>query len=299
MDQRDVPGYVTEVFASILPRVFVADLTPVVERVRPELVVHEFGNPGAGLVARVAGVPALCHGYGITAEEFPGAEELVGRLAGELGVEVEPTFRLGNRLIDLCPPSMLQSTAERIELRPVPFAEPGELALPEGDRPLVYLTLGTAFGRVEVLRTAIDALAVLNVRVLVAAGPRVDEKLLGAVPDNVTIRSWVPQADLLAHVDLVVHHGGSGTTLGALVNGVPQLLLPQGADQFRNTEAVEKASAGAGLSREEFGGEAVTTLARSLLADDGVRDAARIAAAEIAEMASPEDVADQLHTYAG
>lgn len=37
--------------------------------------------------------------------------------------------------------------------------------------------------------------------------------------------TWVPQAELLPHVDVLIHHGGSGTTLGALSVGAPQLIL--------------------------------------------------------------------------
>jgi hypothetical protein len=57
----------------------------------------------------------------------------------------------------------------------------------------------------------------------------------------------VPQADLLLGTGttgshhppaLVVHHGGSGTTLSAAAAGVPQLVLPQGADQFANAGAL-------------------------------------------------------------
>jgi UDP:flavonoid glycosyltransferase YjiC (YdhE family) len=85
------------------------------------------------------------------------------------------------------------------------------------------------------LTTAIEGLAMLDARVVVAAG-RVRPDQLGDLPDNITLQPWVPQANLLPHVDVVVHHGGSGTTLGALTVGAPQLILPQGADQFANAE---------------------------------------------------------------
>jgi hypothetical protein len=52
-------------------------------------------------------------------------------------------------------------------------------------------------------------LAGLDARVVVAAG-RVRPDQLGDVPDNVTVQPWVAQAKLLPHVDVVVHHGGSG-----------------------------------------------------------------------------------------
>jgi len=298
-EKRDLLTMQAEVFGSALPRRFYADLLPIVERLRPDLVVHEYGNPGAGLAALAKGVPALCHGFGFATNGFEVAAERFGQVAAELGFDVPASFVLGNRLIDVCPPSLRTSPDEVVDLRLVPFAEPGEVVLPRGDRPLVYLTLGTAFGSVDVLRTAIAGLAALDVRLLVSTGPTVDAAEFADVPDNVLIRSWVPQADLLRHVDLVVHHGGSGTTLGAMVDGVPQLVLPQGADQFTNTAVVEKAGVGEGLQGDDVTAEAVGTRARALLADEAVRDAARALAAEIAAMPSPEDVARRLPDYAG
>jgi hypothetical protein len=105
------------------------------------------------------------------------------------------------------------ATVERIELRPVPYAEPALPAwrIERPSRPLIYLTFGTAFGTAKVLTTAIQGLTALNAHVVVSTG-RVRPEQLGTVPDNVTVQAWVPQADLLPHVDVVVHHGGNGTT---------------------------------------------------------------------------------------
>jgi hypothetical protein len=50
-----------------------------------------------------------------------------------------------------------------------------------------------------------------------------------------------------ALVDLIVHHGGTGTVLSALEVGLPQLLLPQGADQFLNAEILAAAGAARAL----------------------------------------------------
>lgn len=171
---------------------------------------------------------------------------------------------------------------ERIVLRPVGWNEPGELlGLVHEDEPLVYLTLGTAFGNVDVLKGAIEGLAKLPVNVLVAAGPSVDVEELGGVPSNVYLAAWVPQADLLTHVALVVHHGGSGTTLGTFAAGHPQLVIPQGADQFTKAEAVLAAGVGT-----------------RLLPDETIQAAAKSLAEEVASMPSPDDVAAQLPAYA-
>ncbi|MEU4770217.1 glycosyltransferase [Actinosynnema sp. NPDC023794] len=304
------PERIAAAFTSVLPRNFAAELAPVIADLKPDLVVHELGNPGAGLAAKVAGVPGLCHSFGRMwqADEF--ATTARGHLlevAAELGVEIpeDDIMGLGNPYIDICPPSVqdptfLATARNRIPLRPVPFAEPGELPawVLEHREPLVYLTLGTAFGETGVLRTAIDGLAAVDVKVLVAAGPTIDAGALGEPPDNVVVLPWVPQADLLPHVDLVVHHGGSGTTMGTFGAGVPQLILPQGADQFGNAAMVTEAGLGHQLLGADVTAEAVTTEVRRLLADEAVLGAARAIAAEVAAMPSPHDVARTLPDYA-
>jgi UDP:flavonoid glycosyltransferase YjiC (YdhE family) len=150
------------------------------------------------------------------------------------------------------------------------------------------------------LRTAVEGLGTLDARIVVAAG-RVPPERLGDVPDSVTMRAWVPQADLLPYVDVVVHHGGSGTMLGALTAGAPQLVLPQGADQFANAEALCAAGAALRLLPEEVSVDSIAEQARALLpgySDGSHHDAARTLAAEIAGMPSPHEVARRLPEYA-
>ncbi|MDG4759718.1 glycosyltransferase [Micromonospora sp. WMMD710] len=274
--------------------VYAEDLEPELARLRPDLVVHEWGLPGAAIAARRAGIPGIWHGFG---RLFP----------DDIGLE-PPTKNpevAGRPHLDICPPSLQDkgfvATQRRIELRPVPFSPSGPLppsAARDGSRPLVYLTLGTAFGTPELLTTVIAGLAALGAQVVVAAG-RVAPEELGETPDHVTVHRWLPQAELLSQVDLVVHHGGSGTTLSALAVGVPQLMLPQGADQFANADAVTAAGAALRLLPAEVRPGAVAEQARRLLPRDGEhRDAVRALAEEIAAMPSPATVAHHLPEYA-
>jgi UDP:flavonoid glycosyltransferase YjiC (YdhE family) len=304
-----IRGMGAQVFGEIIPRQVYADLEPVLAANRPDLVVHESMNPGAALAAGKPGIPALCHGFGRETVDsiIAGMEARFAAFAAELGVDLQEPFpfTFGNRHVDICPPSLqtkeFKAAVERIELRPVGWNEPGEL--PPGvaghSRPLVYLTLGTAMGNAMVLRQAIEGLGKLPVDVLVAAGPSVELADLGDMPGNVRLEAWVPQTDLLPHVDLVVHHGGSGTTLGALAAGKPQLFLPQGADQFSNADAVVAAGAGSRLLADELTADAVTELAARLLADESAQSAARGFQAEIAAMPSPQAVVAQLPSLAG
>ncbi|MFE3176929.1 glycosyltransferase [Amycolatopsis sp. NPDC059090] len=264
--------------------IYAEDLEPDLARLRPDLVVHEWGQPGPAIAARRAGVPGLWHGFG---RLFPD------------GIGLERPG-LDQPHLDICPPSLQDkdflATAERIELRPVAYSEPlPEWRVERTSRPLIYLTLGTAFGTAEVLTTAIQGLTALDADVVVAAG----NVQLGAVPGDVTIHRWVPQAELLPSVDAVVHHGGSGTTLGALAAGVPQLVLPQGADQFGNAEALSTAGAALSIPPGELSADSVAEGVRKLLLPrSGHRDAARAIAEEIARMPSPKEVARDLPRWA-
>ena len=94
--------------------------------------------------------------------------------------------------------------------------------------------------------TALEAVAEVPARVLLTLGGELPDDALGPLPGNVHAERWVPQADVLAHADLVVCHGGSGTTLGALAAGVPLVVMPLFADQPHNARRV--AAVGAGLA---------------------------------------------------
>jgi UDP:flavonoid glycosyltransferase YjiC (YdhE family) len=113
--------------------------------------------------------------------------------------------------------------------------------------PLVYVTFGTVTGSTpiahEVFRAALDAVAGLRLRVLLTVGRSADIERLGPLPPNVHAERWVPQDDVFAEASLVVCHGGSGTTLGALAAGLPLVVVPLFADQFTNGKLAAEAGA--------------------------------------------------------
>jgi hypothetical protein len=91
----------------------------------------------------------------------------------------------------------------------------------------------------------------LDVDALVTVGPDGDPSAVGPLPDSVRVERFVSQGVLLPYVDAVSHHGGSGTMLGALSHGLPQLVLPRGADQFFNAQALVDSGTGCCLTPEE------------------------------------------------
>jgi UDP:flavonoid glycosyltransferase YjiC (YdhE family) len=67
----------------------------------------------------------------------------------------------------------------------------------------------------------------------------------------------VAQAELLPRCSVIVHHGGAGTTFGALAHGVSQVIVPQGADNFDNAAMCERAGIALVLRPDELSSTAV------------------------------------------
>jgi UDP:flavonoid glycosyltransferase YjiC (YdhE family) len=89
------------------------------------------------------------------------------------------------------------------------------------------------------------------------------------------------------------------TGLAALdVDTLPQLLLPHGADQFMNAQALVGCGAGLRLLPEEITPEAVAEAVRALLDEPSYRQAAGSLGAEIAAMPAPADAVPALERLA-
>ena len=158
----------------------------------------------------------------------------------------------------------------------------------EPDDPLVYVSFGSVAattGRYDTLYpSVVAALADLDVRVLLTTGKGLDPDDLGPLPANIWVERWWPQHDVMPHAVAVVGHGGFGTTMTALVAGVPQVVVPLFAfDQHVNAEHVSAVGAGVALAGPEATGEVAGAIAR-LLSDPSYRQAAQTVADEVAAL---------------
>ncbi|HVN51461.1 MAG TPA: nucleotide disphospho-sugar-binding domain-containing protein, partial [Acidimicrobiales bacterium] len=165
--------------------------------------------------------------------------------------------------------------------------------------PLVYVTFGTMYNQdVGVLGHVVAGLRGLPVRLIVTVGPSGDPCALGPQPPNVHVARYIPQSKVLGSASAVVSHAGSGTFLAALAHGLPQLCLPQGADQFGNARACSSAGAGLEIPPRDISADRVRAATNHLLVEPDFRARARQLADEIAQMPTPNTVAEQIRiTY--
>ncbi len=237
------------IFARLNVEAMLPAMRAAIEEWQPDLVLREANEYSAAVAADELGIPHARVAVGLHAFEEAGlafaAPALEDRRPGL-------TRRIATSPYTTCWPESLDPTAAPVQRfrDAAADAEPAPLPdwWPGDERRLVYVTFGSVAAQVPpaavVYARAVEAAVDLDARVLltVGVGAEID---LEDVPQNVRVEKWVPQADVLVHAALVVGHGGSGTTLGALAAGVPLVVVPLFADQPWN--AARTAAAGAGV----------------------------------------------------
>lgn len=296
-----------KLFGTVRAATMLADLKPIAEAWDPGLLVCDALELAGPIVARHLGLANVTHSFGplLPPERLAAMAEIVAPLWEGLGLQPRPYAGTYDHLyLDIYPPSLQPATPTHIPssqlLRPVTFTTGDDEALPAWvtapGPPLVYITFGTVFSDVAVLASIVSAVRELNVRVVATVGPHIDPEGLGPQPPTVYIARYIPQRQLLPYCSAVVSHGGSGTFLASVGAGLPQLCLPQGADQFLNATACARSGIGLSLRPDQTSPDPVRAAVSRLLAEDSFRSAAAAVGHEIATMPAPDEVAARLHT---
>jgi UDP:flavonoid glycosyltransferase YjiC (YdhE family) len=285
--ERTREWFVPRLFGEVGAALLVDELLALARELEPDVVLFDSRCYAAPAVARSVGaLPVL---RAVTTLQTPASEELVSEAVSPLWCELGlgPPVHAGvlDGLTFSGFPAALDDPSpypglEVHRLRPEAATEREPDWLPpwlhrQDGRPLVYATLGTVFGGDgTVLTEMLEALTALDVAVLLTLGSAGDPTAFPRLPDRVRVERYVPQDSVLPHCSVVVSHGGSGTLLGALANGVPQVAIPQGADQFHNAASVERHGFGRRLLPPAAGAEAIGLAVSDVLADDRYRRSA-------------------------
>jgi MGT family glycosyltransferase len=169
---------------------------------------------------------------------------------------------------------------------------------PKSDqRPLVAVAFSTTFqNHGAVLQNVIDAFAPLEARVLVTLGGSIKASDLRP-SDNCVLVESAPHSAVMREASLVVTHGGHGTTMQALVNRLPMLLIPHGRDQ--NDNAVRVTERGAGLSLMPVASvDDIRSAGKRLLSEPSFRISAKWLGNLVAEEAQESRIVEELESAA-
>ncbi len=165
-----------------------------------------------------------------------------------------------------------------------------------GDRPLVYLSLGSlGSADVPLMRRLVESLAQTPYRYIVSKGPQHAEYELAP---NMTGAEFLPQTSVLPHVDAVITHGGNNTTTECMWFGKPMLVLPVFWDQHDNAQRVHETGYGIRLPTYTFDdAELADGLAR-LLGDEALRSRVAAAGERLRRRPGTERAADLIQRVA-
>jgi L-demethylnoviosyl transferase len=262
---------------------------------RPDLVMVEPVEHAGRIVAAALGTPLVVHGWGFTLPAF--VEKVAPSGILDLYERVSATPQMPALIADLGPATLQASDIGHVQRHGYrPFAVPGQpLPPPRTEKRRVLVTLGTYanVGAASQIRAAASA-ALDNGADVIAVLGNDDRGSRETFPPNATVLAWVDMPAAMAGCDLVVHHGGAGTSWTALSCGKPAVVLPQAGDQFRNAEILSAAGAALVCSSQEIG-DVAAAIARGL-DDSKLTEGAAVIARDNAAMPDVAALARHIST---
>ena len=282
------------IFAAI-NEMIVDNVLAVAQRWMPDLVLYEPYAPAGAITAAHLGVPAVMHGIG----PFDGPEQtraVCARMTTALTGLGHDGLPPDAATLTVAPPSLV-GPRPGWPMRYVPYSGDGHLpdwlTLP-ADRPRVLVSRGTAAPGGNLMRAVVAAASEVDAQfILVRPGRRLTRA--GRLPANVRTVDWIPLTAAMAASAAIIHHGGSGSVLGALAAGLPQLVIFGVGDSTYNAAFVHERGAGLAMRPRQITVESLTRL----VSDPAIAAAAREVRDEIAAMPPPAQLVERLVALAG
>jgi UDP:flavonoid glycosyltransferase YjiC (YdhE family) len=284
------------IYGRVDTRMMVPDLLPLCTDWRPDAIVRDEGEFGGAVVADYLDLPHTA----VQLASWPTPPPTVARpLALQLDavraaydLAPDPTLAWLNRYLYLSfdpasyadPALPVPPTIQRLCLPRGTVAADGAAPawLASIERPLIYVTLGTTFNNTPgILETILAGVRDGPYEVVVTVGRDRDPAELGPQPPHVHIERYIPQAHVLPHCALVVAHGGHSTLLATLREGIPQVLVPMGADQPDNAERAAAVGVARVLATDGLTSQIVREAVSVTLREPSYRENARRLRAEM------------------
>ncbi|RZS32686.1 L-desosaminyltransferase/L-2-deoxyfucosyltransferase/glycosyltransferase DesVII [Herbihabitans rhizosphaerae] len=246
------------------------------------------------------------------AKDVPEAERVdpvadwLGERLARYGAEFAEEVAVGTATIDPLPPgNSYDLDFDYLQMRSLPFNGPTEIPAWVRERPAkprIALTLGLTTREVHdngvPAADLIGAIADLEVEVVATLSHEQLSKVM-TVPENVRAVEFVPLNALLPSCSAIIHHCGTGTTGCAVINGVPQIVVPGNLWSEDDTgQYIADRGAGLVTSPEELTAEGLRDMVVRILDDSSFQAGADQLQKETLAAPSPADVVIELEKLA-
>ncbi|WP_433259937.1 nucleotide disphospho-sugar-binding domain-containing protein [Actinosynnema sp. CS-041913] len=265
------------------------------KRCAPDLVVVDPVYNAGYVAAAVLGVPAVSHNYALTRY----SPELVRANAPEAFEHHGVDLPARTAQLDVGPAGLMGPGKSDWQMRYIPYNGGGLLPPwlfePPG-APRIAISLGVPLPHrsgadrfTHILDAAAETRAEFALTMNAEAASR-----LGVLPPNVRVVGWLPLYQLLRTCTAIVHHGGPGTMFSAIAAGIPQLVVPDGADYHFNAEALHDYGCGLTCASGQVDADLLTTLAH----DVRLRAAAQRLREDMERLPTPSDLVGEIVDFA-
>ncbi|KAA6453954.1 macrolide family glycosyltransferase [Bacillus atrophaeus] len=315
MEKNETPLMFLKESLGILPQ-----LEELYKEDQPDLIVYDFIALAGKLLADKLQVPAvrLCSSYAQNESFQMGTEEMLKQVK-----EAEAEFQAFLEQENLPAVSFEQLAipeAFNIVFMPRSFqiknetfddrfcfigpslgkrSEQERLLLKEkGDRPLMLISLGTAFNAwPEFYQMCMEAFGGAKWHVIMSVGKSIEPDSLGDIPDNFTVRQSVPQLDVLAEADVFISHGGMNSTMEAMNEGVPLVVIPQMHEQELTAQRVEELGLGIYLPKEEVSVPRLQQAIGNIFSDKEIHSRVKDMQKDVKEAGGAEQGAAEIEAF--
>ncbi|MDS9997992.1 UDP-glucosyltransferase [Bacillus atrophaeus] len=168
----------------------------------------------------------------------------------------------------------------------------------KGDRPLMLISLGTAFNAwPEFYQMCMEAFGGSEWHVIMSVGKSIEPDSLGDIPDNFTVRQRVPQLDVLTEADVFISHGGMNSTMEAMNEGVPLVVIPQMHEQELTAQRVEELGLGIYLPKEEVSVPRLQQAIGNIFSDKEIQSRVKDMQKDVKEAGGAEQGAAEIEAF--
>ncbi|MEW9698052.1 macrolide family glycosyltransferase [Paenibacillus sp. SI8] len=163
---------------------------------------------------------------------------------------------------------------------------------------VIYISMGTIYNNLpEFYKLCIHALKDINARIIISVGSQIDLEEFSEIPPNVSLEKKVAQLEILKYTNVFITHGGMNSVQEALVNGVPLLMIPQGADQPIVSKRVVEFGAGICFEKDTITSDLLRSAVEKLLNDQSYSTNSRNLGDSMTQTGGYLKAVDEIMTY--
>lgn len=178
------------------------------------------------------------------------------------------------------------------------YGQSDTLKLAAITKPIIYISLGTIYNQqLEFYRSWISYFSHTSYQVYISIGKGINPNDLGEIPENVVVKTYLPQLEILKWAVLFISHGGMNSVNESLYFGVPMLLFPQIHEQKINSARVAELGAGIWSQQSHLSEKSMDDMINAMMTNSIFKQNALKLAKTLQNAGGIQSVVSYLQTY--